>query len=177
MKVLSNYCTVMVMTFYWHITCFYLLKYGITSYVSLSFDGTQLIVHAEVWRLWANAGHFGLSSPLLSSSHVLCIQFSFRYSLDLLDNVLHDWLFLHHCVYVSSHQFPLFRYALLTPETYPHWNGPIKEGIKHLMMSVSMEPDQWQLGRTKVFVKSPESVSENYTCSLVISLRKHFENI
>ena len=27
------------------------------------------------------------------------------------------------------------------------------------MMSVNMEPDQWQLGRTKVFIKSPESVS------------------
>lgn len=26
------------------------------------------------------------------------------------------------------------------------------------MMSVNMEPDQWQLGRTKVFIKSPESV-------------------
>ena len=27
------------------------------------------------------------------------------------------------------------------------------------MSAVNMEPDQWQLGRTKVFVKSPESVS------------------
>ena len=50
------------------------------------------------------------------------------------------------------------RYALLTPETYPHWNGKVQDGIKHLMMSVNMEPDQWQLGTTKVFIKSPESV-------------------
>lgn len=50
------------------------------------------------------------------------------------------------------------RYSVLTPETYPHWNGPVKDGIKHLMTTVSMEPDQWQLGRSKVFVKSPESV-------------------
>ena len=52
----------------------------------------------------------------------------------------------------------LCRYALLTPETYPHWNGRVQDGIKHLMMSVNMEPDQWQLGKTKVFIKSPESV-------------------
>ncbi|XP_019860549.1 PREDICTED: unconventional myosin-If-like, partial [Amphimedon queenslandica] len=26
------------------------------------------------------------------------------------------------------------------------------------MMSVNMEPDQWQLGKTKVFIKSPESL-------------------
>ena len=51
------------------------------------------------------------------------------------------------------------RYALLTPETYPHWRGTVVEGIKHLMQAVNMEPDQWQLGKTKVFIKSPESVS------------------
>lgn len=51
------------------------------------------------------------------------------------------------------------RYALLTPETYPHWRGTVTDGIKHLMKCVNMEPDQWQLGRTKVFIKNPESVS------------------
>lgn len=50
------------------------------------------------------------------------------------------------------------RYAILTPETYPRWHGTDTEGIKHLMATVNMEPDQWQLGRTKVFIKSPESV-------------------
>lgn len=30
------------------------------------------------------------------------------------------------------------------------------------MKSVNMEPDQWQLGRTKVFIKNPESVSSIY---------------
>lgn len=34
----------------------------------------------------------------------------------------------------------------------------MQDGIKHLMTAVNMEPDQWQLGKTKVFVKSPESV-------------------
>lgn len=53
----------------------------------------------------------------------------------------------------------LFRYALLTPETYPHWHGSVIDGIKHLMKAVNMEPDQWQLGRSKVFIKNPESVS------------------
>ena len=51
------------------------------------------------------------------------------------------------------------RYCILTPETYPRWNGTVIEGIKHLMQAVNMEPDQWQLGKTKVFIKSPESVS------------------
>lgn len=55
--------------------------------------------------------------------------------------------------------FFLFRYAIVTPETYPHWRGETTAGIKHLMNAVNMEPDQWQLGKTKVFIKNPESVS------------------
>ena len=52
-----------------------------------------------------------------------------------------------------------FRFAILTPETFPEWTGgTLQAGIKHLMTAVSMEPDQWQLGKSKVFVKNPESV-------------------
>ena len=65
---------------------------------------------------------------------------------------------LHVCVFVY------FSYALLTPETYPSWNGRVQDGVKHLLLSVNMEPDQWQLGRTKIFVKSPESVGVSHVC-------------
>ena len=60
-------------------------------------------------------------------------------------------------MYVCVHY--VYRYCILTPETYPHWSGTVTEGIKHLMQTVNMEPDQWQLGKAKVFIKSPESVS------------------
>ncbi|XP_071795334.1 unconventional myosin-Ie-like [Asterias amurensis] len=52
----------------------------------------------------------------------------------------------------------LRRYAIITPETWPQWRGDVRSGIKHLMNAVNMEPDQWQLGRTKVFIKAPESL-------------------
>ena len=52
----------------------------------------------------------------------------------------------------------LRRYAILTKETWPSWRGDPKEGVKHLMASVDMEDSQWQLGKTKVFVKNPESL-------------------
>ena len=57
-----------------------------------------------------------------------------------------------------------FSYALLTPETYPTWNGRVQDGVKHLLLSVNMEPDQWQLGKTKIFIKSPESVGVLHVC-------------
>ena len=50
------------------------------------------------------------------------------------------------------------RYKIITPETWPEWHGTVTNGIKHLMQSVNMEMDQWQMGKTKVFIKNPESV-------------------
>ena len=63
-----------------------------------------------------------------------------------------------------------FRYAILTPETWPHWRGDVRQGIMHLMNNVNMDNDQYQLGRTKVFIKNPESVSfDGYFYDFVIS--------
>jgi len=52
----------------------------------------------------------------------------------------------------------ILRYAILTPETWPQWKGDVKQGIGHLLRSVNMDADQYQLGKTKVFIKNPESV-------------------
>ncbi|TSY41753.1 Unconventional myosin-If [Bagarius yarrelli] len=51
----------------------------------------------------------------------------------------------------------LQRYAILTPETFPHWRGGEQQGVLHLLRSVNMDNDQYQMGRTKIFVKNPES--------------------
>ncbi|KAK2835280.1 hypothetical protein Q5P01_015764 [Channa striata] len=52
----------------------------------------------------------------------------------------------------------LLRYAILTAETWPCWRGPEQQGVLHLLRSVNMDNDQYQMGRTKVFVKNPESL-------------------
>uniref|UniRef100_A0A4W4GEL1 Osteoclast-stimulating factor 1 n=1 Tax=Electrophorus electricus TaxID=8005 RepID=A0A4W4GEL1_ELEEL len=52
----------------------------------------------------------------------------------------------------------LQRYAILTLETFPCWRGGEQQGVLHLLRSVNMDPDQYQMGRTKIFVKNPESL-------------------
>ncbi|XP_054854598.1 unconventional myosin-Ie-like [Eublepharis macularius] len=52
----------------------------------------------------------------------------------------------------------LHRYAILTPQTWPSWRGDERQGVVHLMKAVNMDADQYQLGRTKVFIKAPESL-------------------
>ncbi|XP_028437293.1 myosin IEb [Perca flavescens] len=52
----------------------------------------------------------------------------------------------------------LHRYAILTKETWPRWRGDERQGVMHLLKSVNMDQDQFQLGKTKVFIKAPESL-------------------
>nr|KAF6501500.1 myosin IE [Molossus molossus] len=52
----------------------------------------------------------------------------------------------------------LQRYAILTKATWPSWRGDEKQGVLHLLQSVNMDSDQFQLGRSKVFIKAPESL-------------------
>ncbi|GLH11924.1 Unconventional myosin IC [Gryllus bimaculatus] len=52
----------------------------------------------------------------------------------------------------------LNRYAILTKETWPKWRGQDQQGVEWIMRSVNMEASQFQLGKTKVFVKAPESL-------------------
>jgi myosin heavy subunit len=55
------------------------------------------------------------------------------------------------------------RYALLTKETWPRWSGDAKQGVRHILKSVAMADDEFQMGKTKVFIKAPESV---WLCTL-----------
>ncbi len=68
-------------------------------------------------------------------------------------DALSKWLSVGVCALVVS------RYAILTAETWPCWRGPEQQGVLHLLRSVNMDNDQYQMGRTKVFVKNPESVT------------------
>lgn len=52
----------------------------------------------------------------------------------------------------------LQRYAILTKATWPSWKGDEKQGVLHLLQSVNMDSDQFQLGKSKVFIKAPESL-------------------
>ncbi|MED6251576.1 Unconventional myosin-Ie [Ataeniobius toweri] len=52
----------------------------------------------------------------------------------------------------------LHRYAILTRETWPGWRGDQRQGVLHLLHSVNMDQDQFQLGTAKVFIKAPESL-------------------
>uniref|UniRef100_A0A0K0DIN4 Unconventional myosin-Ie n=1 Tax=Angiostrongylus cantonensis TaxID=6313 RepID=A0A0K0DIN4_ANGCA len=52
----------------------------------------------------------------------------------------------------------LWRYAILTSETWPCYRGDPVRGCQIICRSVNMDPDQYQMGTSKVFIKNPESL-------------------
>jgi len=63
----------------------------------------------------------------------------------------------------------LFRFAILTPETFPRWNGSVQKGIEHVLTKMEVDRKEWQLGRTKIFIKSPETVRCLATLSAMVA--------
>lgn len=53
----------------------------------------------------------------------------------------------------------LHRYAILTKETWPYWPGDAKQGIEWILGNIHIDRSQYQLGRSKLFIKAPETVS------------------
>ncbi|XP_025987420.1 unconventional myosin-Ie isoform X2 [Solenopsis invicta] len=52
----------------------------------------------------------------------------------------------------------LHRYAILTKETWPRWPGDEKQGTEWILGSVHIDRSQYQLGRSKLFIKAPETL-------------------
>ena len=51
-------------------------------------------------------------------------------------------------------------YAILTKETWPKWTGNVTDGVMHIVDTMHLDRREVQLGTSKVFIKSPESVSD-----------------
>ncbi|KAK0425813.1 hypothetical protein QR680_009401 [Steinernema hermaphroditum] len=52
----------------------------------------------------------------------------------------------------------LWRYAILTTETWPHFTGDPRRGCEIICGRMALDRDQFQLGRTKIFIKDPASL-------------------
>ncbi|KAM5191666.1 unconventional myosin-Ih [Mantella aurantiaca] len=52
----------------------------------------------------------------------------------------------------------LHRYKSLCPDTWPSWVGPAQEGVERLVKYVGYQPDEYKLGRTKLFIRFPRTL-------------------
>jgi len=52
----------------------------------------------------------------------------------------------------------LERYKALCPKTWPSYKGPAKDGVALIMKEMRLGPDDYRLGKTKVFIRSPKTL-------------------
>ena len=52
----------------------------------------------------------------------------------------------------------LWRYKILSPKTWPEWRGDAKAGVQELIKHLGLQPADYQLGKTKLFLKEPKTV-------------------
>ncbi|XP_035246773.1 unconventional myosin-Ih isoform X2 [Anguilla anguilla] len=52
----------------------------------------------------------------------------------------------------------LQRYKALCPDTWPNWKGPPAEGVERLVKHLGYTPDEYKIGRTKIFIRHPKTL-------------------
>ncbi|XP_004709703.1 unconventional myosin-Ih [Echinops telfairi] len=50
------------------------------------------------------------------------------------------------------------RYKSLCPDTWPQWHGPPAEGVERLIKYIGYKPEEYKLGRTKIFIRFPRTL-------------------
>ncbi|KJE95898.1 myosin IE heavy chain [Capsaspora owczarzaki ATCC 30864] len=51
-----------------------------------------------------------------------------------------------------------FRAESSAPATYPHWRGDARSGVKAILDHLKLDAKEYQMGKTKLFVKNPKTV-------------------
>ncbi|XP_048640960.1 unconventional myosin-Ih isoform X2 [Marmota marmota marmota] len=60
--------------------------------------------------------------------------------------------------YRRRYEHFLQRYKSLCPDTWPHWHGPPGEGVERLIKYIGYRPEEYKLGKTKIFIRFPRTL-------------------
>uniref|UniRef100_A0A671P4G2 Unconventional myosin-Ih-like n=1 Tax=Sinocyclocheilus anshuiensis TaxID=1608454 RepID=A0A671P4G2_9TELE len=60
--------------------------------------------------------------------------------------------------YRRRYEVFLKRYKALCPDTWPHWKGTPAEGVQRLIKHLGYKPDEYKIGRTKIFIRHPRTL-------------------
>ncbi|XP_054612452.1 unconventional myosin-Ih [Dunckerocampus dactyliophorus] len=60
--------------------------------------------------------------------------------------------------YRRKYNIFLQRYKALCPDTWPNWKGTAAEGVQCLIKHLGYKPDEYKMGRTKIFIRHPRTL-------------------
>ncbi|XP_060944203.1 unconventional myosin-Ib isoform X2 [Limanda limanda] len=52
----------------------------------------------------------------------------------------------------------LERYKMLCKRTWPHWQGPAREGVEVMMSALPVPAEEFSYGRSKIFIRNPRTL-------------------
>ncbi|XP_062258985.1 unconventional myosin-Ib isoform X2 [Platichthys flesus] len=52
----------------------------------------------------------------------------------------------------------LERYKMLCKRTWPHWQGPAREGVEVMMSALPVQAEEFSYGRSKIFIRNPRTL-------------------
>uniref|UniRef100_A0A671N4E2 Unconventional myosin-Ic-like n=1 Tax=Sinocyclocheilus anshuiensis TaxID=1608454 RepID=A0A671N4E2_9TELE len=64
----------------------------------------------------------------------------------------------------------LQRYKSLCPDTWPNWDGRLVDGVSTLVKYLGYKPEEYKLGRTKIFIRFPKTL---FATEDALEVRKH----
>uniref|UniRef100_A0A8C1VCD6 Myosin Ic, paralog b n=1 Tax=Cyprinus carpio TaxID=7962 RepID=A0A8C1VCD6_CYPCA len=64
----------------------------------------------------------------------------------------------------------LQRYKSLCPNTWPNWDGRLVDGVSTLVKHLGYKPEEYKLGRTKIFIRFPKTL---FATEDALEVRKH----
>ncbi|XP_049594157.1 unconventional myosin-Ih [Syngnathus scovelli] len=60
--------------------------------------------------------------------------------------------------YRRKYEIFLQRYKPLCPDTWPNWSGTAAQGVRVLVQHLRYKPDEYKMGRTKIFIRHPRTL-------------------
>ncbi|KAL7639778.1 UNVERIFIED_CONTAM: hypothetical protein RMT77_009188 [Armadillidium vulgare] len=60
--------------------------------------------------------------------------------------------------YRRKYEIFLQRYKSLCPSTWPHFDGPPKDGVQIIVNHLKYSPEEYRMGRTKIFIRLPRTL-------------------
>ncbi|XP_056108200.1 unconventional myosin-Ib isoform X4 [Rhinichthys klamathensis goyatoka] len=58
----------------------------------------------------------------------------------------------------QAYESCLERYKMLCKQTWPHWRGPAREGVKVLLTGLQVHAEEFAYGRSKIFIRNPRTL-------------------
>ncbi|XP_076833382.1 LOW QUALITY PROTEIN: myosin Ic, paralog b [Brachyhypopomus gauderio] len=72
--------------------------------------------------------------------------------------------------YRRRYEVFLQRYKSLCPDTWPSWDGRPMDGVSTLVKHLGYKPEEYKLGRTKIFIRFPKTL---FATEEALEVRKH----